>query len=136
MQAIAESTMSVEGKSRRDAAISFLSTAVTWRMLPTAIVMVLRVAVTSVVSSLWSLLRGRRPRISGLPSKGVDVLGVHLSRSSMKRAKMVALVAFSRLWQQSRIVAVRSLLMSCRIALAALFLHPTRVRRENAVGTA
>ena len=123
MQEIAETTMGDDGKSRREQIVDVLSKMITWRMLPFAVVMVLRTAVVSVVRSLWSLLRGRGVRGRGLPAKGLDVLGVHLSRASLKRALLVASVAFARLWQQSRMVAIRSVLMSFRIALAALFSH-------------
>lgn len=125
MQVLAESTMSEEGKSRREGAVEVLSKVITFRALPMALVMILRTAVVSVVRSLWSLIRGQgTPRGAGLPAKGIDMLGVHLSRASMKRAELVALVAFARLWQQSRMVAIRSILMSFRIALAALFSRP------------
>ena len=124
VQDIAETTMGEAGQPKREKIVEVLSKVITWRMLPFAIVMVMRAAVSSVARSLWSLVRGRGVRGARLPARGVDILGVHLSRASMKRAQLVALVAFSRLWQQSRMVAVRSVLMSFRIALAALVTRP------------
>lgn len=122
MQAIAEGTMSSAGKARRAAAVQALAKVVSWRMLPMAIITVLRTAVVTFLRSFKVLLlRQKASRGLKLPAKSVDVMGVHLSRSSVKRAQLVAIVAFSRLWRQSKIVAIRSILMSVRIALAALF---------------
>jgi hypothetical protein len=124
VQVIAEGLMGQEGAPVRARAVEALSPIVRWRLVPAAAAMLLRTVAAAVWGVLCALTGRPRHRSSLLSAaRSVSVVGVRLGRVPVKRALLVAAAAFSKLWQQSKLVALRSCFMAAWIALAAL-LHP------------
>lgn len=123
VQDVAQQIGGKDGESLRLRAAEGLSKVVRWRMLPGVLLAGVIVAVQLTISRIFSMLCGRRLRIPrALPGtgKGVKVNGIHLSRVALKRAQLVALVSFGKLWSQSKRAAIASVWMSVGVVFQAL----------------
>jgi hypothetical protein len=115
------------GAAVRTRAAGALSPFVTWRTLPRLALTAAALVVALTARAVASLFRRRRQQrrrrtLASLPGlrSGLDVMGVHLSCAALKRARLVAVLSFARLWAQSHRKAIASVLMAAAIFWRAL----------------
>lgn len=111
-----------DGAALRDRAAEVLSGVVTWAALPKLLATSLVLAVKLFATRIARILRLPRRGAKGDRQRRADVLGVPLTPAALKRAQLMAVLSFSKLWRQSWLAALASVWLGVRIVTRALFM--------------
>ena len=122
VQDMYEQVAGEDGAALRDRAAEVLSGVVTWSAIPKLLATSLVLAVRLVAGRTARLLRLPRRAAKRGRRRRTEVLGVPLSAAAMKRAQLMAVLSFSKLWRQSWLAAVASVWLGVRIVMRALFM--------------
>jgi hypothetical protein len=121
-----------EGKPLRERAVVALSQALKWSMVPGLMASGIILACGLLVKPITQLLRKHTILRRGAP-KGATIMGVYVTGTAIKRAKLMAVLSFCKLWQQSWQTAAASLFLGLRIFVQAVCTRGQRHDRQSHV---